>query len=56
MVVQAFAAKSLADEHQTNLKDFESYVSLVGKAPTIEGVREQLAWVSETTGAGRVVS
>jgi hypothetical protein len=47
MIVQAFPSDVSADAHQTNRSDISKFVSLVGNAPTIEGVCVQLAWVSE---------
>ena len=46
MIVQAFPPGA-GDGHRINRSDFDRYLDLVGACPEIEGVRVQLAWVSE---------
>jgi hypothetical protein len=47
MVVQTFASHTGGDGHITNRSDFDLFTALVGSAPKIEGVRVQIAWVSD---------
>jgi hypothetical protein len=46
MVVQAFPGGD-QEKCQVNRADFERYLDLVGPAPELDGIRVQLAWVSE---------
>jgi hypothetical protein len=46
MVVQAFPGGD-QEKRQVNRADFERYLDLVGSAPELDGIRVQLAWVSE---------
>jgi hypothetical protein len=46
MVVQHFGNGG-GDGNQTNLSDFNSFVTLVGNAPVIEGIQVQIAWADD---------
>jgi hypothetical protein len=47
MVVQAFSSQTGGDGHIVNRSDFDRFITLVGSAPEIDGVRVKIAWVSE---------
>jgi hypothetical protein len=47
MVIQVFHPRTASDGYKMNREDFDHFIALVGSAPIIEGVRVQIAWVTD---------